>query len=645
METVEPIRTNYEDLFNFHVKSLGVLPGEPLPKSLVCHKSTLGRFLEHQNKGFGDQVGLEFTVDFELSVASYLHKSKLSEVSKPAKRSHLKNLQKSYGVYIRESAMPTDIIGAIAYLHKLSGSTLKAIAASTGGVVNKSILTKWVSGQNFPRKIEAVVALEKAYDVQSGVLTSLFPKKTHKVRERCQNVFSKQLKNNLADKYFLKELPAKLKNEWDKLLNFKTTDSLGGRERLGEWRGTTAEMNLLSLSSFFGFLARSKNDDPRCSGKGVELESMSLANFFGEVDPDDIKRKTFPNLEGYINYLRARNGGEYNGYTKSFINLISSIVHPEHGFMIQYPSLYSHVIDLEKEIKETHNWCKAFNKAIKKKIKKTRDPNLGCVRYIQAQHGLKHLIDMCDNARKGLVKYASREMTAGVAIRYRNVLMVELLTSNPLRQKNYRQMTWRADNTGHLRKYDDGSWWIEIPKDEFKNENGAAGDKDYKVQVNKELWPNIEFYINECRSVLLRGNTTDILLLSMAGGAGLEKHSYYDIICQTTYLYSSLETIGFGPHSFRHIIATDYIKNHPGGFQVVANILHDRLETVLENYAHITVSDGFSAWDQYLDDVKQSTRNFDKDGSGAASLDGILSKLGALSKYDRKRLLEVLKNA
>ena len=52
------------------------------------------------------------------------------------------------------------------------------------------------------------------------------------------------------------------------------------------------------------------------------------------------------------------------------------------------------------------------------------------------------------------------------------------------------------------------------------------------------------------------------------------------------------DTLGFGPHVFRHIIATDHLKRHPRDYLTVAHLLHDKLDTVLREYGHLTVDDG-----------------------------------------------------
>jgi integrase len=60
-----------------------------------------------------------------------------------------------------------------------------------------------------------------------------------------------------------------------------------------------------------------------------------------------------------------------------------------------------------------------------------------------------------------------------------------------------------------------------------------------------------------------------------------------------TELYVPGES-GFGPHAFRHLIATDIIKKDPRlGFFLASVALHDKLETVEEEYIHLKSSEFF----------------------------------------------------
>lgn len=60
---------------------------------------------------------------------------------------------------------------------------------------------------------------------------------------------------------------------------------------------------------------------------------------------------------------------------------------------------------------------------------------------------------------------------------------------------------------------------------------------------------------------------------------------------------------GFGPHAFRHIVATEYIKNHKEGFEVAAKILHILQETARKYYSHVKSADYIAEWNDYFESV------------------------------------------
>ena len=62
---------------------------------------------------------------------------------------------------------------------------------------------------------------------------------------------------------------------------------------------------------------------------------------------------------------------------------------------------------------------------------------------------------------------------------------------------------------------------------------------------------------------------------------------------------------GFGPHAFRHVIATNHLRRNPGDYLTVAVLLHDMLETVLKSYGHLRVSDGLRVLSA---DIKEATQ-------------------------------------
>lgn len=182
----------------------------------------------------------------------------------------------------------------------------------------------------------------------------------------------------------------------------------------------------------------------------------------------------------------------------------------------------------------------------------------------------------------------------------RDLVLIKVLASNPLRGRNLAHMTWRADNTGELHQREDKSWWMKIHKSKFKNTRGAAGDREYyECQINSSAWPDIEKYIRLHRTKLMRGPTDLFFVTSHTGPNSRNKidelpKPWVDLggrVKELTarYLY---RCAGVGCHSFRHIVATSILKAPGGDFKTAALVLYDRIATVEKHYAFLTASVG-----------------------------------------------------
>jgi integrase len=152
-------------------------------------------------------------------------------------------------------------------------------------------------------------------------------------------------------------------------------------------------------------------------------------------------------------------------------------------------------------------------------------------------------------------------------------------------------MRYRADNSGNLYRAE-GGWRLRFRPEDFKNLNGAAKDKPYDVEIHRSVWPTIEEWIGEYRSRLDRTHSDYVFMSSHKHYQGQPWGGMtHTVLLQTRRFLSS--TDGIGPHAFRHLVATTWLRMQPGSYQRVAVLLHDTLETVLKTYGHMTVSAGF----------------------------------------------------
>jgi integrase len=248
-----------------------------------------------------------------------------------------------------------------------------------------------------------------------------------------------------------------------------------------------------------------------------------------------------------------------------------------------------------------------------KEIQRLRDPKVEHASILDRARPIEALVELESKMRADLPPpTVSLEKQA---IYWRDLLLICLLISNPLRASNFTYLTYRPndrDNPGHLRKQGD-EWWLNIPLDQFKNDRRAKA-APYIEPIPHRLWPLVEDYTANWRPLLRGADTSDRLLLPSSLGrrsakwkdptetACLSKTLIFRIVTKYTRAYIR-GCPGSGPHAFRHIIATDYLSVNPSGHFTVAAILHDTVETVFRDYDHLKVADARRPYDDHLNEA------------------------------------------
>jgi integrase len=96
---------------------------------------------------------------------------------------------------------------------------------------------------------------------------------------------------------------------------------------------------------------------------------------------------------------------------------------------------------------------------------------------------------------------------------------------------------------------------------------------------------------------LRKGKETDDLFIALRGNS-IKVNTLYSIIRRHSARHIAHHTpSGFGPHAMRHIGATAFLKQNPGAFPLVAQLLNDKLETVMHEYGHLGHQDGFRRYE------------------------------------------------
>jgi len=202
------------------------------------------------------------------------------------------------------------------------------------------------------------------------------------------------------------------------------------------------------------------------------------------------------------------------------------------------------------------------------------------------------------------------------AIWARDIFLVKLCCSNPLRKRNIACLEWTPDNKeGHrpsnkcaLYQRTDGSWWIFVPKQLLKNRKGEQID-DYDSPVHESVRADLERYLFKYRAVLMRFPTNYVLLArtrdpnsTPRARKGREKRKqtptehrpYMEYSKRLSYLTKKYlwRCDGIGSHAFRHIAATSILKAPGGDIKTAALVLNDSELTVQKNYSGMQSGDG-----------------------------------------------------
>ncbi len=354
---------------------------------------------------------------------------------------------------------------------------------------------------------------------------------------------------------------------------------------------------------------------PAPDGPGIPAEQVDTLSWLLYADQ----------IERYVRWWIRRSGGIVHNGISTFLHNVNSLLRPGTGFIYLSPWLAKSLpkeatlpggFTIEDVCNSDHAWqqlCIASRDALQKvrkrflstkKIRRSRTPEERIREILSDVFPLKKLVEF-------VARLVASEPPMSHVRSYnawlRDVVLCKLLISNPLRVGQIASMTWQQNNSGNL--YRSGrTWRIRFDPSAFKNEKGAASEP-YDVEVDESVWPWIERYLSEARPLLAKQPSSNRLFLQtvlkekgvrhrqaleqagISDPGGFTAHSLSIRIKYLTNVYIP-DCVGFGPHAFRHIIATDHLKRNPGDYLTVSILLHDTLQTVLKNYAHLKTADG-----------------------------------------------------
>jgi transcriptional regulator with XRE-family HTH domain len=223
------------------------------------------------------------------------------------------------------------------------------------------------------------------------------------------------------------------------------------------------------------------------------------------------------------------------------------------------------------------------------------------------------------------------------------------LCSENKQQPNFAEMYVETTPESNLYQRRDGSWRLRFNERDFKNDKGEDLEKgvqsaSYDVPVSPSVWPSLAEYIFIHRAVLNKSLRDKLKLIRAARGLPFLTPEEELSILRCPYVFrpasSGIQKVrgdqsqmryavgqirprilsdkifaltgrylpdrkGFSANACRHLVATEYIKNHPNGYEEAAAALHNTAAMVRKHYAWVEVGDLIKPWSNYYDDLKK----------------------------------------
>lgn len=616
---IAPNMTTYQQLIDEHERRFAITalnspesitesPGNQSQQSANL-LSTLRGYLVFFGKTLLSPVGPELGGQFDASVRSYCDILTVSERTIRDRRSHLNRWREIADALRQEAHVArTRLKGVVAanFAERLrvamtqTSVSLESLASATR--VSENLLQSWLRGSPPSRKMRpAIRRIECVLNIPEGQLERFLPRQGAGHHDKKDAIvpsiaYRKSIaeRNKSGYKMPSAQLSPALQHELQALYRYKTARrSPVGLQRhcRGLWKSYPSDSrpdtkpvpfdDTTSCPSFNLFVSLLRGvlgflHLPRSRGGfGVRLEDCQTLAWLAVPDITD----------RFLDFLTTRSNGLVHGGQGQFVRTVLSLVHPESGYLAQQPNFSLALpvdfrpVDWSVSCAETRERMLAW-KAECASGEKSRRPEI-------AINGLLNLAEPFApvlRAVQQLDEMAHMCPEGGIqeAVNKRNALLLLMLVHNPLRARNYKLMKTVESVNGYVYRSGD-TYRIRIPKSGFKNANSHQFDY-YDVACLPLVSARLEDYLENYRPKLV-GDTDDEGYLFVTD-AGDFFQCLNTVVFQLTKKLIP-ETPGFSPHAFRNLVATVWLSRHPDDYLTVAELLNDRLETVIKSYAHL----------------------------------------------------------
>lgn len=435
---------------------------------------------------------------------------------------------------------------------------------------------------------------------------------------RCYDPFTENVRELANLPYRLKDWPERLEEEFNDLAAFKMADRPPlGMQRNERWRPTTARKVRQDLSFLLGaVLLHADAKDKRHHGLGMRAEDLSLGLLACPLVVD-----------WYIRFRARRT--QYTSYTISLLEVIRALLRPGTGWVRQQPYLASRLTavrcgDTELISQETisraqGDWSTTCEEARKyyKHLIKELSPLIGVARdpffRIEPVLRMKGPLSVFETVIEGMGRDTPNQFTQPV--RYhaaiRNKVVMALLAVTGFRVTTLVRLDFTGEPGSHL-FLQNKNYMLNVPRALFKEEDSPFfGPKnsrtDYVMRLPKAygLYHLLDEYLNISRPWLMQryqpgckehplfpiSRPSQYARLRPVNIHQIYKKAITKYLVENRWRGTGIPGVKpTGPHSARHIRATDTLKK-TRSFQLAADSIHNSERTTRARYTMFLTTD------------------------------------------------------
>ena len=593
------------------------------------HLTALRAFMRHHHRSETTSIGSELAEEFDAAVKTHLAVSELSERTRADRRSILNawrltfveqgltsdGLSRIKARRLVTEAGQTPFEATLKSAIKRANTTAKAAARKAG--ISTSALQRWTSGA-IPnvRTVDTLHRLDAVLGLETGALAKALAQTTQTAITKAADPnpqgatsYRERLRQHIREPYQVKEheLTPQFVQEWRRFFDYKTAIHPASllRSTSGRWALTDAKVSAVKPSQLVsrgnavsasasvawvrvaGFLGFLRLPTER-GGYGVDADKAQALAWLADA----------PAINAYMQFMADRSGGVCHTSHSVFAGLLISLTNPKTGYLTQCPALFERlpadVLNGRTPVEMCHQACEIARAWKSQSSGKSRNPLDAIRSLVELDEPLAPVIQAMGTLRRIGNAAASGSKTELLA--RRDELILGLLVACPLRAKNLQTLTYHPNNTGSIYRTSAGQWRVRIALSNLKNGGSKRALGIYDVPLAGWLNSRLDDYVATVRPHLVQGTDPGYLLLTDEGN---RLSNFTSLVHRLTRSYIP-GCMGFGPHAFRHIVATDWLKKHPNDFLTVSELLGDTVDTVIREYAHLKQDVAFARYETYV---------------------------------------------